>query len=319
MITRIFYIVAIVSCVTSTLLHAQSPVIRENYGSSDELTASDISLEDFRYTPQQNIGNFPGEVLSPFQNKAGIAFLSSAIVPGSGQLFNKKWVRGGIYLAAEILAVSLYIDRQNKAERHQREYENFVDDNWSVVKYARWLVDFNQHHKGITIPYDSLSTPGHTLTDPPDYRTSDDWERVDLEELRRMERNTIFYNSDPNRPDGAAFSHVLPDYGSQQYYELVSKYLQFGPGWNDYPRPGNNPLELNWTEDYMPDNWFKGAQLAEQFNDEYRFARNMVTLMIANHLISAFDAMITVKLKESKIQPSFSLTGGRQFSFTYKF
>ncbi|HEX9251023.1 MAG TPA: hypothetical protein VF870_02220, partial [Ignavibacteriaceae bacterium] len=87
--------------------------------------------------------------------------------------------------------------------------------NWSVVKYAEWL---NQY-EGASIPIN----PDQNL--PP-------WERVSWDDVNAAETG----------------SHKLPPYGTQQYYELIGKYHQYSSGWNDFSGGGNkDQISPNFT------------------------------------------------------------------------
>jgi hypothetical protein len=264
-------------------------------------------------------------VVNAFRTKPGLAMLGSAILPGTGQAINKKWWRAGLYAAIEAATLGLHLYFQNEAERQEREYIRYANSNWSVVNYAKWLVDYNNYHNGTSIPYSAL---GENIGDGPAYDTSIDWDRVDLSALRALERNTVYYYSDGTQ--GQTFSHVLPDYGSQQYYELISKYYQFGTGWNDFgtTRDGttlSNLYRLPWDGSAMPANFYLGADKAETFNDNYRHAGNLITLLLANHIASAIDAFFTVKLtneaqsEQHTIDPSISFSRGTVLNLKYNF
>lgn len=302
-----------------------SPVVKIDSRTNKLANSKEIQLSDFHYEPEDqntNGGKNQSGFIHALQTKPGLSFLSSGIVPGSGQAVNHKWVRAGIYFLAEAAAITIHIDRMNTARQQEDAYHKFVNSNWSVVNYAKWLVDYyNQHHEGANIQYNDL---GNNLNDGPAYNTSVDWKRVDLNKLHTLEKKTYYYY--PDRPHGEIFSHELPDYGSQQYYELVSKYFQFGTGWRDFGtnrngQPLDNIYALNWDGTDMPANFFKGADKAAQFNDNYRLAGDMLTLLIVNHIISAFDAYFTVKLNQNKLQAHASMLGndGGYVALTYRF
>lgn len=276
-----------------------------------------VTMADFRYRPEEQQPAFAP--VRWMQTKPGIALLGSAVIPGLGQAANNKWLRAGAYFLADALLLAVHIDSYNRALESERRYEEFADANWSVVGYAQWLVTYHDQN-GIANPYlDQLRRQVEGVS--PEYEPASDWNTVELELLRNVERNTPFIT--PDGP-GNAFSHVMPDYGSQQYYELISKYYQFGPGWNDFgsDRDGN-PLDsryqLAWDGSDMPFNFFLGSDMAEQFNDKYRLAGNMISLMILNHVISAFDALLTVKIKNNRLQTETSLIGTNQITLKYRF
>lgn len=282
-----------------------------------DLQEQTISFSDF-ITPVmiRNEQSYANETqssgfVSSIRNKPGLAFLSSAILPGSGQAANKNWVRSGIYLAVEGAAIFLVSHNNSRAKSRQRNYENFVDQNWSVVQYAQWIVEFHEVN-GLN---NEFLADLKSQVDGVDaaFNTSIDWNRVDIRVLNNVERNTPFIFSDMASNN---FSHTLPGFGSQQYYELVSKFYQFGPGWRDFSTPVTENIA---TASAMGDLFFEGRDRAEQFNDNFRRADNIFALLIVNHVVSAFDAFFTVRLKQHRMQAKAGILPGEQLQFTYRF
>ncbi len=253
------------------------------------------------------------------QNKAGIALISSAILPGSAQAVHGNWLRAGIYFAVEVAALYTHLEYRSRGNRGERNYERFADQNWSVVQYAGWLVEYHEQHN-ISNPYiGDLAAMLHGKE--PAFDTDIDWQIVDIELLRNAERLTPYITTDELGANN--FSHVLPAYGSQQYYELISKYFQYASGWNDFY--GFHEQEL--TDPFLIDRFggkasplfWTGRDMAEKFNDQFRFSNNMLSLLIINHFVSAFDAYFTVRLQNRKVQVSATGTPGMQFRLTYRF
>ncbi len=275
-----------------------------------------VSMKDFRYQSQRT--SSAGLIYS-MQTKPGLALLSSALVPGLGQAANNKWLRAGVYFAADVILLIAHLRTQDRAEQLHQNYKQFANNNWSVVTYAKWLVDYHQQN-GISNPHiDDLEQ--QVQGQDPAYDPNTDWNVVDLKLLRNVERNTPYVFPEQT---GNIFSHVMPGYGSQQYYELISKYYQFGPGWNNFGmnRQGeslDSIYQLAWNGSDMPPHFFQGATLADQFNDKYRIAGNMLAYMILNHVVSAFDAFITVKLNISRLEATPGIFGPQQFSLKYHF
>lgn len=249
----------------------------------------------------------------PIREKSGLALISSAVIPGSGQAANKKWLRAGLYFAAEVIFVGVHLKKYNDAKAEQRRYERFADNNWSVVTYAKWLIDYHDQNNLQNSYIDDLKAQIGAET--ADYDPDTDWQKVDIELLRNVEQNTPFVYPDQDEI-GNKFSHVMPDYGSQQYYELISKYYQYGPGWNDF----NVKYQLQWDGSDMPSNFMQGSALAEKFNNSYRLAGNMVSLIILNHIVSAFDAFLTVKIQNNRLEANSNLLDPqRTFSLKFHF
>jgi len=137
----------------------------------------------------------------------------SAIIPGAGQIYNEDYWVAAAFVAVEAALVTTAIVYDNKGDDQTEYFQNYADDymnpdhNWSVVRYAEWLNEYQNA--------DIQINPDESL--PP-------WERVNWNELNLYETG----------------SHKLAPYGEQQYYEMIGKYHQFSAGWNDYTGGPNN-------------------------------------------------------------------------------
>ncbi|SMO94872.1 DUF5683 domain-containing protein [Gracilimonas mengyeensis] len=314
----------------------QNEIFKQEESSSPE-KPKELDISDFRY---QGSYASSSSVLSLPREKAGAAFLASALVPGSGQAFNKKWVRAGLYFTAEVLGIVYYLDRNATARRQEKNYEEFTHQNWSVMAYAQWLVRYSDANNLSQPQLDQLRNMvfenGRPLN-PTWGNTPADWQKVNISVLHTVENNTPFIldtpagcwdNDPPDCNRRSNFSHTLPQYGSQQYYELISKYYQYQSGWRDWY--GNVTTAENqdapalyqymWNGRDEPNGLFyTGRDRAEEFNDNYRIAGNILKLLVVNHVVSAFDAFITVKLKNSRIETQANLLQMEQVSLTWHF
>ena len=239
----------------------------------------------------------------------GYAFLASALVPGLGQAANRQWWKTALFVAVEAAAIGVYIHRENRGRDGERYYEQFGNQNWSVVAYAQYLVTNHGDEHGKSFR-DLLDDDGESLyvegAGPfggikPAFDTDIDWAIIDITQLRIAERNSFYAT-------GFAFSHDLPEYGSQQYYELMSKYFQFGPGWQEWFV--SEPGRFNVDAGIMPEQFWYHAQIGFDFNDDLSLARNMLTLIVTNHFVAAFDAFFTQKLRAARMQPTASMEYG---------
>lgn len=311
-----FCLIIILSAGLPTLLMSQ--ILEKHQITEDE----SITKENF-ITPVLERSVSPENIRSnlqrTFTDQPGLTLLSSAILPGSGQAVNRNWIRSGIYVAIEAASIYFILDFRNSGLRGERSYEQYVDQNWSVVQYANWIIDYHEMN-GLSNPYlEDLKTMMEGTS--ASFDTSVDWEKVDLELLRNAERNTPYIVTD----DFAAnnFSHTLPGYGSQQYYELVSKYYQFQSGWNDYygyhQSNSTNPYRIDRYGNSASPMFYEGVRQAQQFNDDFRFSKNLISLLIANHFISAFDSYFTFKLKQNSLITTTSVIPGQQLQLRYNF
>lgn len=241
---------------------------------------ADFGVENQKFT----FNSFGNSEKSSAEIPGFARVLSSAVIPGSGQLMQKKWAKGATFLMIEALAVFLAIDKRREAQRLERLYHELGDSNFSVALYADWIVRYNQHF-GFDVDLQDVAAAGVVIDlNNLSANMRDHWNLVDIEKLRALEMSTLFGGN-----SGNAFSHVMPDYGSQQYYELMSKYFQFGPGWTDFNLA---PGPVVWGKVSMSPLWFQHGGYNRDFNDAYRFSANMVNVIVLNHFVSFFDALI---------------------------
>jgi len=185
--------------------------------------------------------------------------LFSAVIPGAGQVYNGDYWIAGIFLALEAAVITTAVIYDNKGDDQTIFFQNYADDydnpdhNWSVVRYAEWLAQYEGADLTKIIIPNSEGLPP--------------WERVNWAELNAAETG----------------SHNLPPHGEQQYYELIGKYHQYAAGWNDYTSGANNDLiSSNFT-------YYSG--LRGQANDYYNTASTAVVCIYINHILSAAEAI----------------------------
>jgi len=187
----------------------------------------------------------------------------SAILPGAGQVYNEDWWIAGVFVAVEAALIVTAVTYDNKGDDQTAYFESYADDytnpehNWSVVRYAEWLVEYEYNNdpellNRIVISNDESLPP---------------WERVNWAELNTAETG----------------SHNLPPHGEQQYYELIGKYHQYSGGWNDYTGGANNS---QISPNYI---YYSGQRgLA---NDYYNNASTAIMGVYINHVLSAAEAV----------------------------
>jgi hypothetical protein len=207
----------------------------------------------------------------------------SLLVPGAGEFYAESYWKAAAFLAVDV-AVFLVAYHYDKQGNRQTDYfQNFANQHWSVVQYA------NYAEKNLTpsghAPYLWL-IPG-TEGLPP-------WKRVNWAELHRMESDI-----------GGYYSHQLPPYGEQQYYELIGKYPQFNQGWDDANLllPSDyETIKANLTSEYS----YYGGERGKA-NTYYERATTFVVVAIINHIISAIDAAWTAHAFNKNVQAEVGL------------
>jgi len=92
----------------------QAQILRD----TTSLTAQDTS----QYVPQENRYS----LFSSFSGKPGRAALYGLVIPGGGQLYNRKYVKAAVLIGAEVWLLSSAINRTNYFKR--------IDEDWKFMK-----------------------------------------------------------------------------------------------------------------------------------------------------------------------------------------
>jgi hypothetical protein len=191
-----------------------------------------------------------------------LAAVLSAAVPGAGEFYSQSYIKSGAFFAAEVISWVFNVSYNRKGDRATDDFQNFADADWSVVDYATWI---NQNGHSFNPNVTCNITISSNTSLPP-------WKRVNWAELNECERKL-----------GGLFSHTLPVYGDQQYYELIGKYPQFNPGWRDADRS-------HISEDNISALFKSYALMRGHANDLYSKASTALVVVVINHILSAADA-----------------------------
>lgn len=209
--------------------------------------------------------------------------LFSGLLPGAGEVYSKQYLKGAIFFAVEIGLWIAYSSYENKGDDQTAYYENFANNNWDVYQYAGWL---------------KTAGGGFPLSDQIDLNASPD---VLLGQINRCE-------------DASGFSHRLPYYGEQQYYELIGKYQTFVAGWKDADLGYLKANQTNFRT-YKSDMFINYSVDRQQANDYYDNASTALTLVIINHLLSAADAAWSVTMYNKDLKVKTGLKMENKYSY----
>jgi len=198
----------------------------------------------------------------------------SLVLPGAGEFYAESYWKSVAFFAAEVAAWVVAYVHDKKGDRQTDAFQNFADQHWDVFRYAEYA-EVNLAPSTENFNWRKPGTEGR----PP-------WERVDWAELNRMER--AIGATGPGR----YYSHTLPMYGDQQYYELIGKYQQYNQGWSDaLPQYlYGDPVTPNFQ-------FYSGER--EKANDFYSIATTAATIALLNHVLSAVDAAWSVSTYNS--------------------
>ncbi len=203
------------------------------------------------------------------KKSVGLGVLLSALIPGAGEFYGENYLKAGIFLGVEVLAWATFAYFESKGNKKEEEYQAYADQYWDVRTYARWLKN------------EGFSESGGIDPDEPN-------RDVLREQIMVCER--------------ANFSHTMPEYGSQQYYELIGKYQNFQAGWTNLehvPTKAAGPYNYQTYRDPVFTNYAADRQKA---NDFFDYAKIGPITAIVNHILSAADAAWVISTYNSKIK-----------------
>jgi len=198
-------------------------------------------------------------MISSSKKSPMLAGLLSLLVPGAGEIYSEEYLKAGIFLALETAVLTTAVIYDNKGDKKTNEFQDYADAYtsdpvtghfWSVLKYAQWLIDHEQGDPNMILRNDPTIPP---------------WQQVNWSLLNAAEKG-----------------HKLPPHGEQQYYELIGKYPQFSPGWNDF--------NSDDYHDVSPNLLFYSGMRGDA-NDFYSVASTAVIGIYVNHFLSALDAV----------------------------
>lgn len=220
------------------------------------------------------------------KKSVGLGVLLSAVLPGAGEFYGENYLKAGIFFGIEVLAWATYAYFENKGNNKEDEYIAYADKYWDVRTYARWLKN------------EGFKDAGGINPDEPD---------------REILRQQIMVCERAN------FSHTMPEYGSQQYYELIGKYQNFQAGWTNLTHiPTKDPGPYNY-QTYRDPVFINYAVERQKANDFFDYAKIGPITAIVNHVLSAADAawVISSYNNKLKLQTGFRMQN-RVSPYTYQ-
>ena len=222
---------------------------------------------------------------NPFMNG-----LYSLAIPGAGQLRTENYTKAAIFFSAEVALIVYAIVSNNNGDKKTKEFQAFAEAHWDAERYARWIERYGKDQYG----------PTNVTFNDDDFNAIRN--RKDFSKINQWESglHTI------------GFSHQLPVYQSQQYYELIGKYHQYKFGWDTYPLDGNGvPVSDrgNYDDLLASEKQFKDyAAERGKANDYYYAASFAASALEFNHVVSGIEAFFSTNSYNKKISATFQVT-----------
>lgn len=238
--------------------------------------------------PQFEAGKTTAKTRSPF-----LAAFFSAILPGAGEFYAENYWRSALFVTVEIVGWQQYyqkLDNGHKAEhefvkyanaKKSASFDNFEGGSaWDARRYAQNLSTIYENDPNIGTLAKELGT----------ISSLDEIGSGDYSRLNAFERQATFAN-------GSYFSHTLPGYGEQQYYELIGKYATYTIGWYDFPS-----AELSNSFSYRNAAFRQYATMRGNANSLLKEASTILSLIVLNHALSIADAIWATALYNEQVE-----------------
>ncbi len=222
-----------------------------------------------------------GEVpLAPPKKSPWLAAGMSLLIPGSGEFYAESYWKAAAFFAVGVAAWTVAYTQNQKGDDQTASYEAYAREHWDVSQYAQWTID-------------NIGSLNPTV-DPAQYAVFDATNAVNWTELNRQERAI-----------GGWYSHTLPAFGEQQYYELIGKYQQYYQGWAD-ANPSlttydavTNRLNAGGTQF----TYYSGER--GEANDFYSTSSTAVTVAVVTHVLSSVDAAWSASSYNKQVEAGF--------------
>ena len=228
-----------------------------------------------RNRTEEQMPSFSAKIFQPSETGKKSPLLGglfSFVVPGAGEFYSESYLKAGIFFVVEAAVVTTAIIYNNKGNKKTDEFQNYADQQWSVVKYADWMIR-NKDVLGLTdVDPDKMRNDIIISTDP----NLPPWQQVNFGELN-------YYESQVGS-NGYGFTHQLPVHGEQQYYELIGKYHQYSPGWAQFNPADSDPHNV-------PEQMISYSIMRGDANSFYNTAETAVIGIYLNHFLSALDGI----------------------------
>lgn len=196
----------------------------------------------------------------------------SLILPGLGEYYvgDQIW-RGIIFTSLDAVLWYGHFTYLSRGDDSTAAFQAYADTNWLPSKYSDSL---NMLLEEIQRAY--------RINDPDDFT-----------QINKAEDTLAQF-----LPQGLLpLSHRLPPRGSQQYYELISKYIQFTYGWRDAQSSDPNKSAM----------FQRHAEMRANMNSQYETADYFLFGLIINRVLSAIDAVLLARDHNSAVRLQGSL------------
>lgn len=96
-----------------------------------------LTAREYVQDDQQSTGSSTGIA----KRSVARAAIYSAVIPGTGQFYNRSYLKGAAFLGFEVLAWMLHTNYNQEGDNKTTAFENFADAHWSEQAYWQSIAD----------------------------------------------------------------------------------------------------------------------------------------------------------------------------------
>lgn len=270
----------LILCITSVYVWSQ-PYAANKKMDSPQLTGN-LLLDSKIVSASDSSENFLSGFFNETPKRPFKAAVMSAIIPGTGEIYSESYISAASFFTAEIIFLSTFYYYNNLANEREKDFQKIANDpvnGWFVDKYASYLIEM-AGRQGVNAQdlIGAMEQDGYNHYFSPDNSYDAPGNRSYWNLLNDLEGRLTYEDE-----YGNAFSHKLPHYGEQQYYELIGKYDQFSPGWGDFT--GETGMKASAA-------FLSYRDMRTKANNTHDLANTLLIAVFLNHAASAVNAAL---------------------------
>jgi hypothetical protein len=220
-----------------------------------------------------------------------MAAVYSAVLPGAGEWYAGSRWKAALFFGIEIAGWTTYLIYDQKGDDQDQIMRAYGDDHWIEQRYWSKLY-YEAVQRG-----DISNLPAYELEAVENGYMLKDYDAEMVNSLRFLE-------------DELGYTHRLPTTKTQQYYEMIYKYLtQFGNGWED----ADFYFTYYGNTDTMTPQMFEYRGMRNDMNHYYDVSSTSLNVILINHVLSALDAALTARKHNRSVSVGMRLQNIRYF------
>lgn len=211
-----------------------------------------------------------------------LAMLMSFLVPGTGQAYARCGWRAGLYGAVEAAIIGIGATFGVKGKNAKKDAKEFANEHYDFKHFDKYYNVLSRHVGDDTLS-ELFSSPSVDTFKNIYERKSEDFYK-----LLRDKDNPFIHGWEDVTPGFDSITFVVDD---QNYRQVTdSLYLVY--------RAGSDSTKAQFGFSEYQKEYDK---MMSESNSHYRVSKNVLTLLIVNHIVSALDAGITARAYNDKL------------------